>query len=173
MSTMNLLLIFGLPLAGYLCFLLWLARKPKKGWNKSPPRSGGVAEPPESGQKDASTSGQALKVQREIAALRRVSSNQGSVGGPAVTSGRPGVFNLPARWEIQYVDAYGGTSNRVIQIQHLDLRMMEIEAYCEMRRAVRTFKVRNIKTATDARTGLRVDVRGYVESVRAGRRARR
>lgn len=114
------------------------------------------------------------RVQAEIASLRRLS---GSLSAPPPVVHHPsehaGALNIPARWEIRYVDAFGEESTRVIRVEHLDLRRREIEAYCEARRATRSFKLKNIKAASDPRTGMRVDVSRYAEDVRMLRRARR
>lgn len=174
MSIFQMLLLFGLPVVGFFAFLMWRGRPTEMGWKPRP-----VATRPAASASAAPTAMVAQevpdmvsdKVQDEIAALRRVSASLRPP--PASASNSSETFNIPARWEIRYADSYGDLSDRVIRVQHVNLRSMEIAAYCELRRGQRTFKIRNIKQATDPRTGAGINVKAYIEQVRAGRRASR
>jgi len=124
---------------------------------------------------------QASEVEAELQALRSLAAklSKGSTGDiPGDTSGGTrakndfnpsGQYNLPVRWRIEYVDQQGVLTWRTIRIEHLNLRKLSVEAFCETRQEHRTFFLRSMRKATDPVSGYEVDIDSYVRHVREKR----
>lgn len=70
----------------------------------------------------------------------------------ALRHGAGAAMSRGPRWQIEYIDFNGRVTRRTIVIQSVSSDG-RIQAWCELRREERTFKVSNIRQAIDADTG--------------------
>jgi hypothetical protein len=94
-----------------------------------------------------------------------------SSGSPSAFAGAPTKF--AARWLIKYVDACDVSTKRIVRVQRVHPELQQLDCWCELRNAGRTFAFGGLRQIVDVETGEIVDLPEWLAAYAASRRQRK